>query len=142
MSDVLHWLPVPSSAWNIGSSFWSGGAYFKATWPCTRLHVPNTCTVIVNRRKQRDPHVDLCRPASGPGVADPFVQLRGGSGCPVCPYSGYAEPCILWRALGFGKISSVTCSYWAVHKIRHARVGRGPRRCDRRESPRACDVTL
>src|SRR6218665_3875850 len=37
----------------------------------------------------------------GPGVADPFALLREGSGGPVCPYSGYAEPCgpMVWNDL-------------------------------------------
>ena len=34
--------------------------------------------------------IDLCQPVSGPGVVDPFALLRGGSGGPVCLYSGHA----------------------------------------------------
>ena len=62
--------------------------------------------------------IDLCQPVTEPRVADPLPLLRGGSGGPICPFGGYAEPRILC-AIGFGMVFLRSCACSLDYVLKH-----------------------
>jgi len=72
MLDVPHWFPVRQSIQY---------RVVSLVWRCQFCLAPA--------------YLILSASVGGPGKSIPSLCWERGSGGPVCPYSGYAEPCIL-----------------------------------------------